>query len=58
MFDFGVRQRCENCKYGHCEYDYKRKAVRAYCSKINKEINGKLFNSLMNCLHFERDKIK
>lgn len=56
MFDFGVRQRCENCKHGHCEYDYKRKPVRAYCSKINKEINGKLFNNLMNCLHFERER--
>jgi len=54
MIDFGTRQRCENCKYGHCEYNYKVKPLKSYCTKLKVEIKGKEFERLSNCMYFER----
>ena len=56
MIDFGIRQRCENCKYGHCDLDNKKKPIKAYCSKMNIELKGKEFEKF-NCMYFEREEV-
>ena len=58
LMDFGIRQRCENCKHGDCEYDSKRRPVGAYCNKMDVRINEKIFKNLMNCLNFDKKEGK
>ena len=53
MIDFGTRQRCENCEYGHAYYDKKMKPVEADCRRFKFKINRKDFETF-NCMYFKK----
>ena len=54
--DFGVKQKCENCKHADVIYadEYKRKLSGIYCNKYNFRMDLKKYKNLMNCMGFIR----